>query len=148
MASLEGWGSTIELHPRGAPPRIAKRGHDPTVSLASMRSRLLVTVLSWFVGGAFLALGVVEVVVRLTSGDPVDLVAIAIWSVTLIGGGILVLVGSFALPGRRGLGAVLVVAGCFLGVLGSAWTVFLPVLAIVLIFLRLRESNAALLPRN
>src|SRR5262245_38306258 len=33
MASLEGWGSAIELHPLG-PPGVAGRGHDDTYSRA------------------------------------------------------------------------------------------------------------------
>ncbi len=99
--------------------------------------------LSWFVGVAFIAMGLVEIAVRLISGDPVELAAIAFWSVTLLGGGALVLVGSFALPARPGVSTALVVAGCFLGVLGSAWTLIMPVAAIALIFLRMREGNQA-----
>lgn len=101
-------------------------------------------VLSWIVGIAFVVLGAVEVVARVVSSEPVDWTAIALWSVTLLGGGALVLLGSFVLPPRTGRATAAVVVGCCLGVLGSAWTILLPILAIVLIFMRMRDDNAGL----
>jgi hypothetical protein len=112
-----------------------------------MTSRRVLTALSWIVGIAFIVLGLVEVVARVMADEPANWTAIALWSVTLLGGGALVLVGSFALPERRGLSTALVVAGCVLGVLGSAWTILLPILAIVLIFMRMRSDNAGLRTR-
>ena len=117
-------------------PRVA------AASLTMVSTRRASTALAWLVGGAFVALGLVEVVLRLVASDGVDLTAIVFWFLTLCGGGSLVLIGCFALPTRRGLANVLVIAGCVLGVLAAAWTVVLPILAFVLIFLRLRNDGS------
>lgn len=92
----------------------------------------MATGLAWLLGVVFIALGVVEVAVRLVSEEPVDSVAVAFWLVTLCGGGALVLVG---VTRPRGWSFALVALGCFLGGLATAWTVVLPILAVTLLVL-------------
>lgn len=90
--------------------------------------------LAWIVGGIFIAMGVIEVTVRLVSDEPIDLAAMAWWSLSLLGGGALVLLGSFLIkPSWVGFAAVCV--GCLVGILATAWTLLIPVLAIALLIL-------------
>lgn len=64
------------------------------------------------------------------------------WVTTLVGGGALVLTG-LALTGRQPhVGRGLVCVGSLLGVLATTWTVVVPVLAVVVVFLTLRETVA------
>lgn len=87
--------------------------------------------LTWFVGVAFLALGVAEVGVRLLGEDPVDPAAVAFWSVSLLGGGTLVLVGALRVGGRSGRGLLILWFGVMLGSVATMWTLVLPVLAVI-----------------
>ncbi|MDO8308692.1 MAG: hypothetical protein Q7V58_10105 [Actinomycetota bacterium] len=98
--------------------------------------------LAWFVGVAFILLGFVEVLARLLSDEPVDPTALAWWFAALCGGGALVLLGSFVIT-RPGLALAVVMLGCLLGVVATAWTVVLPLLALVLLALRVRHANAS-----
>jgi len=67
----------------------------------------------------------------------------AFWTATLLGGGALVLMG-FALVRRQPhVGRGLVCVGSLVGILTTAWTVVVPVLAVVVVFLTLRETAAA-----
>ena len=94
------------------------------------------TGLAWIVGLSFILLGLVEVMTRLLSGEPVDLVALAWWSAALCGGGILVLLGSFVIT-RPGVSAACVFIGCLTGIVATAWTVVVPLLAMGLLVLRM-----------
>jgi len=76
--------------------------------------------LTWSVGIVFVALGVVEVAVRLLSDEPVDRTAIIWWAGSLIGGGLLLLVGRFGMRRHPGLGTAMFVIGCALGILATA----------------------------
>ncbi|MDP1876357.1 MAG: hypothetical protein Q8M17_02195 [Actinomycetota bacterium] len=96
--------------------------------------------LAWFVGVAFILLGFVEVLARLLSDEPVDLTALAWWFAALCGGGALVLLGSFVIT-RPDLALAAVMLGCLLGVVATAWTVVLPLLAIGLLVLRIMDSK-------
>jgi hypothetical protein len=71
----------------------------------------------------FLALGFAELVTHLD--DPLSLF---FWLPALWGGGALVLVGVFGPSPRPWLSLALVIAGAFLGLLATAWTVVMPVL--------------------
>jgi hypothetical protein len=87
----------------------------------------LVRVLGAVVGGIYLAFGVGELLAHLD--HPVSL---AFWAPSLLGGGALVLYGVF---GRSRASTKLVVAGALLGLVATAWTLIIPVLAIVLVVL-------------
>lgn len=91
--------------------------------------------LTWFVGVVFIALGVIEVVVRVVSRDPVELDALAFWSLSLCGGGALVLLGAFVVPRPSWGSFALIAAGCLAGTVATMWTLLLPVLAAAVLVL-------------
>jgi hypothetical protein len=101
------------------------------------RSTRWVRILGAVVGGVYLAFGVAELVSHLD--DPASL---AFWLPSLWGGGALVLYGVFGRAGRRGGSGKLVAAGALLGMLATAWTLILPVLAIVLVVLTFNSARS------
>lgn len=101
----------------------------------------MTTALSWIVGVAFVLLGIAEVMTRPLPGDQVDRTALAWWSASLCGGGVLVLLGSFVIA-REGLALAAVFVGCLVGIVASGWTLILPVLALTLVVLRLMGPKA------
>ncbi|WP_374455681.1 hypothetical protein [Nocardioides sp.] len=94
---------------------------------------------------ATLSLGVLYVAAGLT--EPARAVSSddggrAFWVGTLVGGGALVL-GGLALTGRQPhVGRGLVCVGSLVGILATTWTVVVPVLAVAVVFLTLRETLA------
>jgi len=86
-------------------------------------------VLTGFVGVVFIALGVLEVIVRVVSPDPVELDALAFWLLSLCGGGVLVLLGGFVAPRPSWGSFTLIAVGCLGGTVATMWTVLLQVLA-------------------
>lgn len=95
--------------------------------------------LAAFVGGLFIVLGIIEVAVRALSDDPLDWVAVAFWSLSLCGGGALILIGRFA--ARTGWASKgLVVVGCLVGSIATAWTLLLPILSVALLALTMLET--------
>lgn len=103
--------------------------------------------LAWAVGIAFILLGVAEVAVRLLSTEPIDAEAVVFWFVSLCGGGTLVLLGSFVIS-RPGWALAAVVIGCLMGMLATAWTVVLPLAALALVGLSIREVGTPSPPAN
>ncbi len=101
--------------------------------------------LAWGVGVAFIALGLVEVAVRVLSSDPIDPEAVVFWFVTLCGGGTLVLLGSFVLT-RPGWALAAVVLGCLMGMIATLWTLLLPVAALTLVILSILQVGKPDLP--
>jgi hypothetical protein len=91
-----------------------------------------VSILGGVVGGIYLVFGVAELVAHLH--QPVSL---AFWAPSLLGGGALVLWGIF---GRRRVSSRLVVAGALLGLVATAWTLVVPVLAMVLVVLTFNRA--------
>jgi hypothetical protein len=90
------------------------------------------------VGIVFIALGVVEVAVRVLSSDPIDTEAVVYWFVALCGGGTLVLLGSFVIT-RPGWALAAVVLGCLMGMIATIWTLVLPVAALALVILSILQ---------
>jgi hypothetical protein len=82
------------------------------------------------VGGGFFVLGVVELIMRLEKP-----LVLLFWLPTLWGGAALVLASVFLRAARGQLAVVLVILGAFLGGLASAWTVLMPILALLLVIL-------------
>lgn len=88
------------------------------------------------VGGGLLILGVAELVARLD--DPLSLL---FWLPALWGGAALVLTGVFRATSRAWLSVVLVMLGAVLGLLASAWTLLMPVLALALVLLTIERAR-------
>ena len=89
------------------------------------RSTRWIRILGGVVGGVYLALGAAEFASHLD--DPGSLV---FWLPSLWGGGALVLYGVF---GRAVVSAKLVTAGALIGMVATAWTLIVPILAIALV---------------
>jgi hypothetical protein len=89
-----------------------------------------------FLGLAFIALGIAELVLRVTEGD----LSLFFWLPTLWGAGILVLVGTFkSLSPAWTVG--LVTVGALVGALVTVWTILAPILAITLVVLTVRRTR-------
>jgi len=80
-------------------------------------------------GIGYVAAGIVGAALG-TTGGAGDL---ALWLLLLVGGGGLVLAGSFALASRGALGVVLTAIGAAAGALALFWSVIVPILAIALV---------------
>lgn len=79
--------------------------------------------------------GIAETVRLLVTGDG----GFAFWFGTLVGGGTLVLVGSLWRPLRRPWPRTAVVLGAAVGIPATMWTLVVPVVALVLVALRMSE---------
>lgn len=97
------------------------------------RSTRWVPILGGVVGGLYLALGIGELVSHLDQPG-----SLAFWLPSLWGGGALVLYGVFARPE---VVTKAVVAGALLGMVASAWTLIIPVLAIALVVLTINGAQ-------
>jgi hypothetical protein len=102
----------------------------------STRRQVLTRRLGICLGALFVLLGLAETVRAVTTGDG----GLLFWFGTLCGGGTLILLSTLGLQSRPRLSAVLLVVGAFATSLATAWTVVLPLLAMLLIFLRLTAS--------
>jgi hypothetical protein len=87
-------------------------------------------------GLLYVGLGVAETIRVLTSGDG----GLAFWFGSLVGGGTTVLAGQ-ALRRRPRLSAWLVTVGGAAGVLATAWTLLVPVFAVVVIVLAWQRAT-------
>lgn len=95
-------------------------------------------------GSLLVVLGVAETVRVLRSGDG----GLVFWFGTLVGGGALIL-GGVALDGRAPAAArVLMVLGCFAGMLPTTWTLVIPALLATLIVLRVRQVPRQVPPKT
>lgn len=101
--------------------------------------------LAWGLGIVFVALGVVEVAVRVLSSEPIDTEAVVYWLVALCGGGTLVLLGSFVIT-RPAWALAAVVLGCLMGMIATIWTLVLPVAALALVILSILQFGKPDLP--
>ena len=92
-------------------------------------------------GVLYVGLGAAETVRVVSSGDG----GLWFWFGTLVGGGSAILVG-VAVRGRHPhLSTVLVCLGALAGVIATAWTLVVPILAVAVVFLALRgEAEASL----
>jgi len=97
-------------------------------------------VLAVVLGVGYIAAGVVGAAFGVTDGDGSDL---AFWLVLLVGGGALVLIGSFVLGSRPVLSAVLTSVGALAGAVALFWSVIVPVLALALVVLSVFRARRA-----
>lgn len=88
------------------------------------------------IGVVFIALGFAELVTHLD--EPLSLF---FWLPALWGGGALVLVGVFGPATRPWLSLVLLVAGAFLGLLATAWTLVMPLLVVAFFVLVIVQAG-------
>lgn len=96
-----------------------------------MTRRKLTDILAVGLGVLYIAAGIAETTRAIVSGDG----GIAFWFGSLVGGGVLILVGTLALRHRPRLRAVLVTAGCLAGVLATMWTLVVPLIALAVVIL-------------
>ena len=85
------------------------------------------------VGAVLVAMGTAETVRVLVSGDGVW--ALAFWSISLVGGGTLVLLGRLLYHRRPWLAFTLVTLGCVAGANATLWTLVIPLAAIAVVAL-------------
>ena len=97
-----------------------------------MRRQILTRWLGTFFGSIFFLLGVLETIRVLVSGDG----GLLFWFGALCGGGTLVLLGTLRLKSRPLLSLGVVILGALAGSLATAWTLVLPLLALLLIVMR------------
>ena len=102
----------------------------------STATRVLAAVL----GVGYIAGGVVGAAFDVTGGDGSDL---AFWLVFLVGGGAIVLIGTFALGSRPVPSAALTTIGALAGAVAVFWSVIVPVLAVALALLSIVRSRRA-----
>jgi hypothetical protein len=97
-----------------------------------MRRQVFTRWLGICLGAVFVLLGVGETIRVFVSGDG----GLVFWFGTLVGGGALILLSTLRWQSRPGLALGALVVGAFAGSLATAWTLVLPVLALLLIVLR------------
>jgi hypothetical protein len=93
--------------------------------------RRLTDVLTVFLGLLYLIAGMAETTRAVVTGDG----GIPFWFGTLVGGGTMVLFGALAYRKRPRLSRRLIEIGAILGILATAWTVVVPLLALAVIVL-------------
>ena len=94
----------------------------------------------------YAVLGSLEVILRLDDVDP-DLGAMGFLGGTLLGGAAIIFVGLFApLPARYQVPVIMV--GIVAGLIATLWTVVVPILAIVIVVLSLRDRGAGVSTRD
>ncbi|MBM2823621.1 MAG: hypothetical protein HW413_2367 [Thermoleophilia bacterium] len=101
--------------------------------------------LAGLLGVGYIAAGVVGAAADATGGDGSDL---AFWLVFLVGGGALVLIGSFLFGSRPMPSVVLTSVGALAGALALFWSVIVPVLALALVVLSVVRARRSALARR
>ena len=107
-----------------------------------MTRHRLVTGLGVGLGVLYVAAGVAETVRAVRSGDG----GVPFWFGSLVGGGTLVLLGTALRARGSRAGVPVLVVGALAGILATAWTLVVPVVAIVLVVLVVQEDTAASVP--
>lgn len=95
-------------------------------------------------GGLYVVAGVAETIRAVVTGDG----GIAFWFGSLVGGGTAILLGILIFRDRPRVYAVLVVSGCVAGVLGTMWTLVVPLLALLVVILTLQRANGNAAPET
>lgn len=102
-----------------------------------MRRQVLTRRLGIGLGVLFVLLGVAETIRAIVTGDG----GLAYWFGTLVGGGTLILLSTLRLQSRPRLSLGALIIGGLAASLATAWTLVLPLLALLLIFLRLTATS-------
>jgi len=114
----------------GSKPRL------PEVSTTFCSVRRWTWWLGLFLGCLLIVDGIAETVRLVRSGDG----GLFFWFPTLVGGGLLIVSGTLAGSRRPVLGLVLTCLGCIAGFLPTMWTLLVPVLLVVLVVSRARQT--------
>ena len=90
-------------------------------------------------GIIFVLFGLIEVITHRndTAG------ALAFWSLSLLGGGALVLIGTLLRPTSRVWGLALLTIGALAGTNATVWTLIVPILAIITLVAAYRDPGRA-----
>ena len=88
-------------------------------------------------GVLYVVAGILETIRVVTTGDG----GLLFWFGTLVGGGTALLLGSLVFGGRPRLSRTLVVVGALAGVLATSWTLVVPLLALTVVIVTLREGS-------
>ena len=115
------------------------RGSATSTERAGRRARGRLWWFGILLGGLLVAAGVAETVRLLRSGDG----GLAFWFGTLVGGGVLILVGTVLLPRKPAAGGILTVIGSLAGLLPTMWTIVVPVLLLALAIAAAQRATAA-----
>jgi hypothetical protein len=99
--------------------------------------RRLTDILTVFLGVLYVAAGIAETIRAIVTGDG----GIPFWFGSLVGGGAMILIGSLAFRSRPRLSSTLVVVGSLVGVIATAWTLVVPLLALIVIGLTLLKTR-------
>ena len=117
----------------------SRRGAAPSTERDGRRARGRLWWFGILLGGLLVAAGVAETVRLLRSGDG----GFAFWFGTLVGGGVLIVVGTVLLPRKPTAGGLLTVIGCLAGLLPTMWTIVVPVLLMALAVVAAQRATAA-----
>ena len=88
-------------------------------------------ILTIFLGVLYIVAGIAETTRAVVTGDG----GVPFWFGSLVGGGALILLGHVL---RR---RVLVTVGCLAGVIATAWTIVVPVIAVIVVLLAWRRTG-------
>jgi hypothetical protein len=103
-----------------------------------MTRRRLTNFLTLFLGTLYIVAGIAETTRAIVTGDG----GVLFWFGSLVGGGVLILVGTLAFRHRPRLSGSLVTVGSLAGVLATMWTLVIPLLAVaVIVLVMLRTSE-------
>jgi hypothetical protein len=104
-----------------------------------VRRQVFTRRLGIFLGLVFVVFGVLETIRVFASGDG----GLLFWFGTLCGGGALILLSTLRLKSRPGLSLAALIVGVLAACVATVWTVVLPVLALLLMVLRMTERSEA-----
>lgn len=93
-------------------------------------------ILTIFLGVLYIVAGIAETTRAVVTGDG----GVLFWFGSLVGGGALILVGQ-AQRRRPERYLVLVTVGCLAGIIATAWTIVVPVIAFIVIALAWRRAH-------
>jgi hypothetical protein len=96
--------------------------------------------LAFWLGGIYVGFGIVELI---THRDDTAL-ALLFWGGSLVGGGALVLAGTFVRDRHRALGLSLLTVGAVLGMNATLWTILIPLFAVFVLVRSYRKEDAGL----
>jgi hypothetical protein len=114
-----------------------RRRRAPTVDAVKLPQA---RTLSLCLGVLYVGLGVAELITH-RAGTPFELL---FWGGSLVGGGLLVVAGAALRPRHRPTGLGLLTIGAVLGMNATAWTLVVPVLAILVLVLAFRDGDRGL----
>lgn len=102
-----------------------------------MTRQRLTDLLTLFLGVTYIVAGIAETTRAVVTGDG----GIAFWFGSLVGGGAMILLGTLAFRNSPRLSCTLVCVGCLAGVIATAWTIVVPLVALVVMVLAVQRAG-------